>query len=107
MSRDIIEGFKTIPEIEGYVKERNLKERKRMRNKYSLEKTEIKIPSRTLSKIEEWNNKFERTKMPIVPPPTERKLNYELVERLLRDETYRKKLTEEASHNASVTSYLQ
>lgn len=100
MSRDIMEGFKTIPEIEGYVKESNLKERKRMRNKYSSEKTEVKIPSRTLSKIEEWNERFERTKMSIVTPPTERELDYEIAERLLRDETYRKELTEEASHNA-------
>ena len=100
ISRDILEGFKTIPEIERYVKESNLKERKWMRNKYSSEKTEIKIPLRTISKIEEWNNKFERTKMPIVTPPTERKPDYEIAERLLRDETYRKKLTEEASHNA-------
>ncbi len=98
--RDIMDGFKTIPEIERYSQESNLKKRKSLRDIFGSKKTEVRIPFRTLSKIEEWYNRFERTKIPLVKSQKNRDPDYKIAERLLKDEKYRQELKEKASYNA-------
>ena len=99
LCRNIMRDLQTIPEIENYVKEKSRNKRNKMRNKFRRDNIHVGILPRCCVNIEEWQHEFVRTKISEEQHSVQKKLDYNIAEQLLRDETYRRKLANQASYN--------
>ncbi len=105
-SRDILQELEIIPEIRTYFDEARSTERKRLTDNFSKNKNRVNLNQRTLYKIEEWQARYAKIKLPyLAQSEPDLSLDRDVIERLLTDKTYQKDIFEEANTNAQDVFY--